>query len=265
MQTRSIDPSDGVNYPDLAGQTVFISGGGSGIGAAFVARFAGQGCRVAFVDIADAPSEELVAALGPALVRYTRCDVRDIAALQSVIADLGQQWGPIRVLINNAARDDRHRLEDVTPAYWDENLAVNLRHHVFAIQAVVPTMAEAGGGSIINLGSTSWMRGRPAMVAYTTSKAAISGLTRVLARELGTRNIRVNAIVPGAVATERQAALWDTPASEREFIDQQCLKFRLSVDDVARTALFLASGASRAITGQSLVVDAGLAQTSVGW
>ena len=219
---------------------------------------------VAFVDIADTPSLALVGALGAERVRYARCDVRDIAALRSAIADVAPDWGPIRVLVNNAARDDRHRLEDVTPEYWDENLAVNLRHHVFAAQAVAPGMAAAGGGSIINLGSISWMRGRPAMVGYTTSKAAVGGMTRVLARELGDRNIRVNAIVPGAVVTERQTALWHTPDVELQFLDQQCLKFRLSVDDVARTALFLASDEARGITGQSLIVDAGLAQTSVG-
>lgn len=252
------------NYPDLAGQTVFVTGGGSGIGSAFVTQFVAQGCRVAFADIADAPSLALVAALGAERVRYARCDVRDIAALRSAIADVARDWSPIRVLVNNAARDDRHRLEDVTPEYWDENLAVNLRHQVFAAQAVAPGMAEAGGGSIINLGSISWMRGRPAMVGYTTSKAAIAGMTRVLARELGDRNIRVNAIVPGAVVTERQTALWHTPDVERQFLDQQCLKFRLSVDDIARTALFLASDEARGITGQNLIVDAGLAQTSVG-
>ena len=253
-----------VTYPDLAGRTVFVSGGGSGIGAAFVARFVEQGCRVAFIDIADAPSQALVGQLGAQHVRYSHCDVRDIAALQTAIADVQRGWGPIRVLINNAARDDRHKLAEVTPAYWDENQAVNLRHHVFAAQAVAPGMAKAGGGAIINLGSISWMRGRPAMIGYTTAKAAISGMTRVLARELGEHNIRVNAIVPGAIVTERQTALWTTPEAEQEFMSQQCLKFRLSVDDVARTALFLASDEARGITGQNLIVDAGLAQTSVG-
>ncbi len=253
-----------VTYPDLAGRTVFVSGGGSGIGAGFVARFVEQGCRVAFIDIADAPSQALEAKLGAAHVRYAQCDVRDIGALQAAIADVQRDWGPIRVLVNNAARDDRHNLADLTVAYWDENQAINLRHQVFAAQAVVPAMAAAGGGSVINLGSISWMRGRPAMVGYTTSKAAIGGMTRVLARELGPHNIRVNAIVPGAVVTDRQVALWHSPDAEQEFLDQQCLKFRLSVDDVARTALFLASDESRGITGQNLIVDAGLAQTSVG-
>ena len=251
-------------YPDLAGRIVFVSGGGSGIGAAFVGHFAGQGCRVAFIDIDGPPSQALVERLGADNVRFTHCDVRDIAALRTAIVDIENQWGPIRVLVNNAARDDRHRIEDVTPDYWDQNFAVNLRHHFFAAQAVVPAMAAAGGGSIINLGSVSWMRGRPLMTAYATAKAAISGMTRVLARELGERNIRVNAIVPGAIPTERQLALWATPEDEQRYLDQQCLKFRLSVDDVARTALFLASDEARAITGQNLVVDGGLAQTSVG-
>ena len=156
-----------------------------------------------------------------------------------------------------------HYPDLATPDYWDENLAVNLRHHFFAAQAVAPGMSAAGGGAIINMGSVSWMRGRPHMVAYTTAKAAIMGLTRTLARSLGADNIRVNSIVPGAILTARQQALWSTPEKEREFLDQQCLKYRLSEEDVARTALFLASEEARGITGHSLVVDAGLAQTSV--
>lgn len=250
-------------YPDLAGRTVLVTGGGSGIGAAFVRAFAAQGCAVGFVDIADEPSRALVASLAPARIHFEHCDVRDIVALQRAIAATAAALGPITVLVNNAARDDRHAMMDVTVASWDENQAVNLRHQVFATQAVVPMMEAAGGGAIINLGSISWMRGRPAMVGYTTAKAAIGGLTRVLARELGAKNIRVNAIVPGAIVTERQSRLWTTPEVEREFLDQQCLKFRLSEDDVARTALFLASDEARGVTGQNLIVDAGLAQTSV--
>jgi NAD(P)-dependent dehydrogenase (short-subunit alcohol dehydrogenase family) len=248
-------------YPDLAGRTVFVSGGGSGIGAAFVRAFAGQSCKVAFVDIAEAPSRSLAAELGTA-VRYWPCDVRDVAALRAAIAEAGKALGAIRVLVNNAARDDRHDFDDVTAEYWDDIQAVNLRHHFFAAQAVAAQMEGAGGGSIINLGSVSWMRGRPALAGYTTAKAAINGLTRTLARELGTRNIRVNCIVPGAIATERQRALWFSPEQEQRFIEQQCLKFRLSGEDVARTALFLASDEARGITGQNLIVDAGLAQTS---
>jgi NAD(P)-dependent dehydrogenase (short-subunit alcohol dehydrogenase family) len=242
---------------------VFVSGGGSGIGAAFVTAFAAQGCRVFFVDIADDPSNELVARLGGASVRYRRCDVRDVGALRAAVQAAGDAFGPVTVLLNNAARDDRHRMEDVTPAYWDENHAVNFRHQFFATQAAVPQMEAAGGGSVINMGSVSWMRGRPAMVGYTSAKAAVHGLTRSLARELGPRNIRVNALVPGAIVTARQQALWNTPEAEQEFLDQQCLKFRLAEDDVARAALFLASAESRGITGHALVVDAGLAQTSV--
>lgn len=249
-------------YPDLAGRTVFVSGGGSGIGAAFVRAFASQGAKVAFVDIADASSQALVDELGPA-VRYWHCDVRDVAALRATISEAGKSLGSIRTLINNAARDDRHKFDDVTPEYWDDSQAVNLRHQFFAAQAVAPQMTDAGGGAIINLGSVSWMRGRPEIAGYTTAKAAINGLTRTLARELGARNIRVNCIVPGAIATERQRALWVSPEKERDFLVQQCLKFRLSESDVARTALFLASEESRAITGQNLVVDGGLAQTSV--
>lgn len=248
-------------YPDLAGRSVFVSGGGSGIGAAFVTQFAAQGCRVAFVDIADAPSHALVATLGAERVRYMPCDVRDIAALRTAIADAAAAFGPVTVLINNAARDDRHAVADVTPEYWDDNLAVNLRHQFFAAQAVAPGMAAAGGGAIVNLGSVAWLRGRPNLAVYASAKAAIAGLTRVLARELGTMNIRVNSIMPGAIVTERQLALWATPADEKRIVESQCLKFRVSVDDVARTALFLASEEARAITGQSVVVDAGLAQT----
>jgi NAD(P)-dependent dehydrogenase (short-subunit alcohol dehydrogenase family) len=249
-------------YPDLATRTVFVSGGGSGIGAAFVRAFAAQGASVAFVDIDDAAGEALAAELG-SRVGYWRCDVRDIAALRTAIAAAAARFGAIGVLVNNAARDDRHELADVTPEYWDENQAVNLRHQVFAAQAVAPGMAAGGGGSIINMGSVSWMRGRPGMVAYTTAKAAIMGLTRTLARALGPDGIRVNSLVPGAIVTARQQALWMTPAREQEVLDQQCLKFRLDADDVASAALFLASDASRGITGHNLVVDAGLAQTSV--
>jgi len=256
-------PVDRARYPDLAGKAVFVSGGASGIGAAFVAAFVAQDARVAFVDIDDAAGAALAAKLPAGAVRYAHCDVRDVAALREAIADAAAALGPIRVLVNNAARDDRHALADVTPEYWDDNLATNLRHHFFAAQAVAPGMAAAGGGSILNLGSVSWMRGRPQLAGYTTSKAAIHGLTRTLARELGGMNIRVNSVVPGAIVTDRQKALWLSPEKEREFLDQQCLKLRLGEDDVAGAALFLASDAARGITGQNLIVDAGLAQTSV--
>jgi NAD(P)-dependent dehydrogenase (short-subunit alcohol dehydrogenase family) len=241
---------------------VFVSGGGSGIGADIVAHFAQQEARVAFCDVADEPSNALAARLAPAAVRYYACDVRDIAALRRVLDAIAADWGAITVLVNNAARDDRHPLQSVTPEYWDDCLAVNLRHHFFAAQAVAAGMARAGGGSIINLGSVSWMRGTPGMAAYTAAKAAIHGMTRTLARELGPHNIRVNSLAPGAIDTPRQRALWITPELEREFLDQQCLKFRLSGDDIARGVLFLASDEARGMTGHDLIIDAGLAQTS---
>lgn len=249
-------------YPDLAGRTAFVSGGGTGIGAALVEHFAAQGCPVGFVDIDEAPSLALAERLSPRPVRFVRCDVRDTGALQRAVADIVAALGPVRVLVNNAARDDRHALADVTAEYWDNNMAVNLRHHFFAAQAVAPGMAAAGGGAIVNMGSVAWMRGRANLAAYATAKAAIAGMTRVLARELGERGIRVNSVAPGAIVTERQKALWAGPADEQRYLEGQCLKFRLSVADVARAVLFLASDEARGITGQTLVVDAGLAQTS---
>jgi NAD(P)-dependent dehydrogenase (short-subunit alcohol dehydrogenase family) len=254
--------ANAASYPSLAQRIAFVSGGGSGIGAFIVTRLEQQGCKVAFCDVADAPSQALAEKLAPAAVRYHRCDVRDIGALRAVLAAVEKEWGPITVLVNNAARDDRYALESMTPEYWDDALAVNLRHHFFAAQAVAPGMARAGGGSIINLGSVSWMRGVPGMAAYTAAKAAINGLTRTLARELGPENIRVNSIVPGAIDTPRQRQLWIGPEKEREFLAQQCLKFRLDEDDVARGVLFLASDDARGITGHNLMIDAGLAQTS---
>jgi NAD(P)-dependent dehydrogenase (short-subunit alcohol dehydrogenase family) len=260
----SASASPVASYPSLADKTAFVSGGGSGIGAVIVAHLAQQGCRVAFCDVAEAPSKALVTRLAPAQVRFYACDVRDIAALRATLKAVESKWGAITVLVNNAARDDRHAMGEVTPEYWDERQAVNLRHHFFAAQSVAPGMASQGGGAIINMGSVSWMRGTPGMAAYTTAKAAISGLTRVLARELGVHNIRVNSVVPGAILTERQIKLWLTPELEREFIDGQCLKFRLTENDVARATLFLASDEARAITGHNLIVDGGLAQTSAG-
>ncbi len=249
MQTAS--------YPSLARRCVFISGGGSGIGASMVRAFAAQGALVAFIDTDEAASRALAAEAGPA-VRFIQGDVRDIAALRAALIEAHQAFGPVRVLINNAARDDRNVFHEVTPEVWDESLAVNLRHHFFAAQAVAPAMALAGGGSIINMGSVSWLRGRPGMAAYTTSKAAINGLTRTLARELGPDNIRVNSIMPGAIPTARQKALWRSPEADRQFIELQALKFALDESDVARMALFLGADDARGVTGQNFIVDAGL-------
>jgi D-xylose 1-dehydrogenase len=253
-------------YPSLAGRLVFISGGSSGIGAELVRAFAAQGARVAFCGTKAGGGQALideVTACGWPTPVYGACDVRDTAAYQSLLAVLMAQHGPINVLVNNAGRDDRHRMEDVTPEFWDERLALNLKHYFFAIQAVAPGMAAAGGGSIINMGSVSWMRGRPNLVGYTTAKAGILGLTRTLARELGERKIRVNALVPGAIVTERQSTLHRDAAADQAFLDAQCLKIRLDAGHVARATLFLAADDSDGMTGQHVLVDAGIAQQSV--
>ncbi|MEQ1519090.1 MAG: SDR family oxidoreductase [Usitatibacteraceae bacterium] len=253
-------------YPSLIDRVVFISGGGSGIGASLVEHFARQGARVAFCDIDPSTSTALVAALSASCKhapRFGLCDVTDIAVYQEHLNAIESDMGAIRVLVNNAGNDTRHSLAELTPEYWDQCLALNLKHQVFAIQQVAPGMAKAGGGSIINLGSVSGMRGRANLVGYTPSKAGISGLSRTLARELGQSNIRVNTLLPGAIATERQAALWRDPEEDKKFLDLQCLKFRLDPAHVARTALFLAADDSNGITGQNIIVDAGLAQVSV--
>lgn len=253
-------------YPSLDNRVVFVSGGGSGIGASLVEHFAQQGARIAFCDIDAAASAALVARLTATCKhapRFGVCDVTDIQAYQSHLREVEAEMGAIRVLVNNAGNDARHTLADLTPEYWDQCQALNLKHQVFAIQQVAPGMAATGGGSIINLGSVSWMRGRANLVGYTTAKAAISGLSRTLARELGEKNIRVNTLVPGAIFTERQEALWRNVDEDKKFIELQCLKFRLDASHVARTALFLASDDSNGITGQNIIVDAGLAQVSV--
>lgn len=255
------------SYPSLRNRTVFISGGSSGIGAELVRAFAAQGSRVAFCGTRTDGGDALIAELGATGatdLSYEACDVRDIAALQALLDRVAEKWGAIQVLVNNAGRDDRHALDDLTLEYWDNCLAINLRHQVFATQSVARQLRAAElPGSIINMGSISWMRGRPNLIGYTTSKAAISGMTRTLARELGTAGIRVNALVPGAIVTERQTQLWRNAEEDQKFIDLQCLKYRLDSTHVARSTLFLASDDSDGITGQNLLVDAGLAQVSV--
>jgi NAD(P)-dependent dehydrogenase (short-subunit alcohol dehydrogenase family) len=249
-------------YPSLAGRAVFVSGGGSGIGASIVEHFVAQGSRVAFVDVDDAASQALCDRIRKPdrqSLLYLHCDVRDIDALRAAIARARETLGDISVLVNNAARDDRHRLEEVTVEYWDERLAVNLRHQFFAAQAVAEQMKRLGGGSIINFGSISWMTRTGGMPAYTASKAAIGGLTRGLARDLGPFNIRVNTVVPGWVMTERQRKLWLTPEGERQMDENQCLPGRLLPEDLARMVLFLAADDSRLCTAQNFIVDAGWA------
>jgi len=247
-----------VAYRSLNGRSVLITGGASGIGAELVRAFVAQQARVTFLDIDDAAAGAVVNELPSA--SYRRCDVRDVANLRETIATAEREHGGIDVLINNAGRDDRHDFQSVEPQFWNECLAVNLNHHFFASQAVAAGMAARGGGSVILLGSVSWMRGRPGLVGYTTAKAAINGLTRTLARELGPSGIRVNCIVPGAIMTERQQRLWLTPELNQQFIDLQALKFRLDATHVARMALFLASDESQGCTGANFMVDAGLTQ-----
>ena len=248
------------HYPSLDGCVVFITGGGSGIGAAMVEAFAGQGARVAFVDIQKGASEALVGGLATARHRpvFIPCDLADIDALRQAIDRVKTDLGLIGVLVNNAARDDRHEIDFVTTDYWDEAMAVNLRHQFFAAQAVRPQMRQRGGGSIINFSSVAWMSGAATLVAYSTAKAGVIGLTASLARELGADNIRVNAIAPGGVITERQLRLWFTEAEADEMAARQSIKRRLLPDDIASTVLFLAADDSRMITKQCIVVDGGL-------
>lgn len=246
-------------YPSLRGRTVLVTGGGSGIGAEIVRRFAAQGAQVGFVDIALEASRELVDELvaAGAQVVFELCDLRDIAALRAAITVLREKLGPITILINNAADDARHRFLEVTPEVFDEKLHVNLRHAYFATQAVIPDMKSAGFGAIVNFGSISWMNGSEELSVYATAKSAIHGLTRALARELGPDNIRVNCIVPGWIMTQRQIDLRLTPEGERQIAERQCLKRKMMPADVAKAVLFLASDESSGMTNQSVIVDGG--------
>lgn len=257
-----MDLSEFARYPGLRGKPVFVTGGGSGIGAAIVESFLDQGAKVAFVDIAEAESRALCDALqsqyGVAPL-FIRCDITDIAALQAAIAHAGRELGDIAVLVNNAANDMRHDWRTVTPAEWDQRMAVNLRPMFFAMQAVAPMMRRLGGGAIINFGSISWKLGMGEMPAYTTAKAAVHGLTRSMARNLGQDGIRVNTVLPGWVMTERQMKLWVTPEAEQEIDASQYLKGRLQPVDLARMVLFLASDDARMCSAQEFTVDAGWA------
>jgi len=246
-------------YPDLADKTVLVTGGGSGIGEAIVRRFAEQKCKVGFIDIKEAESAALARELtaNGARVQFEQADITHIDALVAAIQRIRDTFGPIDILVNNAAHDERHATESVTPAYWDDRIAVNLKHQFFAAQAVLPDMKAAGAGVIINFGSTSWMVGQGGMAAYTAAKSAVLGLTRSLARDFGPNNIRVNAIAPGWIMTQRQMEKWLTPEGEEELMRRQCLKRKLVPDEIARFTIFLASDEASACTNQQYVVDGG--------
>ena len=243
-------------YPSLVGKTVVITGGGSGIGEVMVEGFARQKARVFFLDVADGESKALVARLGNG-VQFLNTDVTNLDALRTSIAGIEAKAGPISVLVNNAANDDRHRFEEVTPAYWEQRIAVNLRHIFFGSQFVTAGMKKAGGGSIINLGSVSWHSAIAELSIYETAKAGIEGLTRAMARDLGESNIRVNCVVPGAIRTPRQMKLWHTPEEEAKILAQQCLKARVDPVHVTAMVLFLASDDARMCTAHNYWVDAG--------
>lgn len=250
-----MQPNDAI-YPSLRDRTVLVTGGASGIGAAIVAHFCAQNARVTFLDIADTAAAKLVMeveAAGHRRPQYRHTDLTDIPALQATV----QECGPFHVLVNNAARDDRHDWQTVTPEDWEDMLAVNLRHQFFAIQAAAPAMIAAGAGSIINFGSIAWRLGMGGMPAYTASKAAVEALTRSFARDLGPHRIRVNCVLPGWIMTERQLALWVDQAAEAMRRAGQCLKDRLYPPDVARLVLWLAADDSRMATGQTWTMDGG--------
>ncbi|MDE2792842.1 MAG: SDR family oxidoreductase [Paracoccaceae bacterium] len=249
-------------FPDLAGQSVFVTGGGSGIGAALVEGFLQQGAHVAFVQRSDAGEfcDRMESRHGSRPL-FIRCDITDIGALQSAIGQVADVHGPIRVLVNNAANDTRHKTLEVTEAFWNASQAINLRPYFFAAQAVIPGMQQAGGGSIVNFSSISYMVGNSGYPSYVAANSGITGLTRGLAREFGKDRIRVNAIAPGWVLTERQKRLWATPEALSAHLARQCIPEHLVEADIVSGVLFLASSASRMMTGQIMAIDGGVVTT----
>ncbi len=248
-------------YPDLESASVLITGGGSGIGAALTEGFVAQGAKVAFIDIADEPSNLLCDTLEKRYSNrplYMNADLSDEAAIESAVDSVIQAHGPVTVLVNNAAWDDRHAIQDVDAQYWDKNMAINLRHQFFTIKAVEEKMKAAGGGAIVNFTSTSYMLNQGQMPVYTAAKAGIVGLTKGLAGNLGPHNIRVNAIAPGWIMTERQKELWATPEGVAENTAKQCIKHELEPIEMAGPCLFLASNSASAITAQVIIADGGL-------
>lgn len=249
-------------FPDLHGASVFITGGGSGIGAALTDGFMAQGAKVAFVQRSDATAfvDEMAEKHGAAPL-YMPCDITDIARLKACIAQAAEAHGPVTTLVNNAANDKRHTTEEVTEEFWDWSQAINLKAYFFACQAVVDGMRSAGGGSIINFSSISYMMGNAGYPAYTTANSGINGMTRSLAREFGPDRIRVNALAPGWVLTQKQKDMWVTEEGLAAHLERQCLKDTLDPQDIVGGCLFLASNASRMMTGQSLVIDGGVVVT----
>ncbi len=249
-------------FHDLEGKSVFITGGGSGIGAALTEGFVSQKAKVAFVQRSDASEfcDRLEEEYGTRPL-FIQCDLTDVSKLQAAIGQAVSAHGPIGVLVNNAANDTRHKTEEVTVEEWDANHAVNLRPYFFGIQAVLGGMKQLGGGAIVNFTSVTYLMGLPGMPAYVSANAGIMGLTRALARELGPDNIRINAVAPGWILTERQLRLWASPEALEEFLEKQCLREHLYPEDMVGTVLFLASSASRMMTAQVLAVDGGVVMT----
>lgn len=249
-------------FPDLNGQSVFITGGGSGIGAALTEAFLRQGCKVAFVQRSDATAfcDDMKTATGNRPL-FLPCDITDMSALKAALAKAADAHGPITVLINNAANDKRHDTAEVDEDFWDWSTAINLKAYFFATQAVTPGMQKAGGGAIVNMSSISYMMGNAGYPIYTASNAGITGMTRSHAREFGPDGIRVNALAPGWVMTQKQLDMWVTPEALEAQLDRQCLKRPLQPEDITGTALFLASNASAALTGQLIAVDGGVVVT----
>jgi NAD(P)-dependent dehydrogenase (short-subunit alcohol dehydrogenase family) len=249
-------------FPDLRGKSVFITGGGSGIGAALTEGFLRQGARVAFCQRSDASAfcTEMEQATGTRPL-YLACDITDMAQLETTLAAAAAAHGPIAVLVNNAANDKRHKTLETDEAFWDWSMAINLKAYFFAAKAVIPGMQSAGGGAIINFTSISYMMGNSGYPAYTTANSAINGLTRSLAREFGPDRIRVNAIAPGWVLTQKQKDLWVTPEGLQSHLERQCLPDPLEPEDIVGGVLFLASDCSRAMTGQAIVIDGGVVVT----
>jgi NAD(P)-dependent dehydrogenase (short-subunit alcohol dehydrogenase family) len=248
------------HYPDLKGRTALVTGGADGIGRAVVEALAAQGSRIGFIDVTRQAGDQLEQRLTSEghHVAFARADLRDIEATRDAVAALRDKFGPISILVNNAGHDERHRFEDVTEDYWDDRFAVNLRPMMFVSQSVAPDMKALGGGSVVNLGSTSWMQGAAGLIAYTTAKSAVIGFTRSLARELGEARIRVNCVTPGWVMTDRQRLNWFTPEKWEAAQARQSIKGEILPEDVAAMVLFLASDVSRMCTGQNYIVDAGV-------